>query len=135
MSTRLTLRCVALGYLALLLIAPVAMIVGHTFQHGFGSFWRAISQPDAVHALRLTVEIALITVPLNTLFGIVIAQLSALAAVSSIVCHAALPPSKAALRTQRSGWSNNERRWDIGNFLREPSGKTMSNRSFDETVS
>src|SRR5947207_13687691 len=73
MSTRLTLRCVALGYLALLLIALVAMIVGHTFQHGFGSFWRAISQPDAVHALRLTVEIALITVPLNTLFGIVIA--------------------------------------------------------------
>ena len=73
MSTRLTLRCVALGYLALLLIAPVAMIVGHTFQHGFGPFWRAISQPDAVHALRLTVEIALITVPLNTLFGIVIA--------------------------------------------------------------
>ncbi len=41
--------------------------------------------------------------------------LSALAAASSIVCHAALPPSKAALRTRRSGLSISERRCDIGN--------------------
>jgi sulfate/thiosulfate transport system permease protein len=73
MIARLTLRFVALGYLALLLFVPVAMIVWHTFEDGFGPFWTAISQPDAVHALRLTIEIALITVPLNTLFGIVIA--------------------------------------------------------------
>src|SRR2546423_10105796 len=73
MIARLTLRFVALGYLALLLIIPVGMILWHTFQNGFGPFWTAISQPDAVHALRLTVEIALITVPLNTVFGIVIA--------------------------------------------------------------
>ncbi|MDX6547703.1 MAG: sulfate/thiosulfate transport system permease protein [Gaiellales bacterium] len=73
MIARLTLRFVALGYLALLLIVPVAMILWHTFQNGLGPFWTAISQPDALHALRLTVEIALITVPLNTVFGIVIA--------------------------------------------------------------
>jgi sulfate transport system permease protein len=73
MIARLTLRFIALGYLALLLIVPVGMILWHTFQNGLGPFWTAISQPDAVHALRLTVEIALITVPLNTVFGIVIA--------------------------------------------------------------
>jgi sulfate/thiosulfate transport system permease protein len=73
MIARLTLRFVALAYLALLLIVPVGMILWHTFQNGLGPFWTAISQPDAVHALRLTVEIALITVPLNTVFGIVIA--------------------------------------------------------------
>jgi sulfate/thiosulfate transport system permease protein len=73
MIARLTLRVVALGYLGLLLIAPVAMILWHTFQDGFGPFWTAITQPDALHALRLTIEIALITVPLNTAFGIVIA--------------------------------------------------------------
>ena len=73
MIARLTLRLVALGYLAMLLIVPVGMILWHTFQNGLGPFWTAISQPDALHALRLTVEIALITVPLNTVFGIVIA--------------------------------------------------------------
>jgi sulfate/thiosulfate transport system permease protein len=73
MIARLTLRFVALGYLALLLIIPVGMILWHTFQNGFGPFWTSITQPDALHALRLTVEIALITVPLNTVFGIVIA--------------------------------------------------------------
>jgi sulfate transport system permease protein len=64
---------VAIGYLTLLILAPVAMILWQTFQHGFGPFWTAITQPEALHALRLTIEIALITVPVNTLFGIVIA--------------------------------------------------------------
>jgi sulfate transport system permease protein len=73
MIARYSLRLVALGYLALLLIVPVAMILWHTFQNGLGPFWTSISQPEAVHALRLTLEIALITVPLNTVFGIVIA--------------------------------------------------------------
>jgi sulfate transport system permease protein len=35
--------------------------------------WAALSAPDAVSALELTLEIAVITVPLNTVFGIVIA--------------------------------------------------------------
>ena len=73
MIARLTLRFIALGYLLLLLIIPVGMILWHTFQDGFGPFWTAITQPDALHALRLTLEIALIAVPLNTMFGIVIA--------------------------------------------------------------
>ena len=73
MIARLTLRVMALGYLAMLLIVPVGMILWHTFQNGLRPFWTAISQPDALHALRLTVEIALITVPLNTVFGIAIA--------------------------------------------------------------
>jgi sulfate transport system permease protein len=73
MIARWGLRIVALGYLAVLLVVPVGMILWHTFKNGFSPFWTAISQPDAVHALRLTVEIAAIVVPLNTLFGIIIA--------------------------------------------------------------
>jgi sulfate transport system permease protein len=73
MIAKLSLRFVALLYLAALLIVPVGMILWHTFQNGIGPFWDAITQPDALHALRLTIEIALIVVPLNTVFGIIIA--------------------------------------------------------------
>ena len=73
MIARWGLRIVALGYLAMLLLVPVGMILYHTFKDGFAPFWDAITQPDALHALRLTIEIALIVVPLNTIFGIIIA--------------------------------------------------------------
>jgi sulfate transport system permease protein len=67
---RYSLRFVALGYLALLLFIPVGMIFYRTFEHGFGAAWSAITEPDALHAFKLTLEIALIAVPLNTIFGV-----------------------------------------------------------------
>jgi sulfate transport system permease protein len=73
MTARLTLRIVALGYLAALLIVPVSIIVWHTFSGGLAPVWDAVTAPDALNALKLTLEIALIAVPLNTAFGIVAA--------------------------------------------------------------
>jgi sulfate transport system permease protein len=73
MITRLTLRFVALGYLAALLIVPVGIIVWHTFSGGLAPVWDSITAPDALNALKLTLEIALIAVPLNTAFGILAA--------------------------------------------------------------
>ena len=64
------LRSFALGYLALLLLVPVGMIFYRTFEHGFGAAWDAVTTPDALHAFKLTLEIAAIAVPLNTVFGI-----------------------------------------------------------------
>jgi sulfate/thiosulfate transport system permease protein len=64
------LRTFALGYLALLLLIPVGMIFYRTFEHGFGAAWDAVTTPDAIHAFKLTLEIAAIAVPLNTVFGI-----------------------------------------------------------------
>jgi sulfate transport system permease protein len=64
---------VALAYLALLLIIPVGMIIAHTFSGGLAPVWNALTDPDAVKALVLTLKIALIVVPLNTLFGITMA--------------------------------------------------------------
>jgi sulfate/thiosulfate transport system permease protein len=66
----LSIRCLSLAYLALILIAPVALIFWRAFDHGLGTFWDAISNPDAVHALKLTLEVAIVAVPLNTIFGI-----------------------------------------------------------------
>jgi len=67
---RLALRTVALGYLAVLLGAPLVMIFYRTFEHGLAPVWNAVTAPNAVHALWLSLEIVLIVVPLNTVFGI-----------------------------------------------------------------
>jgi sulfate transport system permease protein len=56
-----------------ILVAPVALIFWRAFEHGVHPFWAAISTPNAVHALELTLEITLIAVPLNTAFGILCA--------------------------------------------------------------
>jgi sulfate transport system permease protein len=73
MPARLSLRFAALGYLAAIIVVPCAMIFYRTFEHGWTPFWKAMTAPEAVHALKLTVGIALIAVPANTFFGIVCA--------------------------------------------------------------
>jgi sulfate transport system permease protein len=70
---RLALRTAALGYLALLLVAPVVLVFYRTFEHGAAAAWHAVTTPAAEHAFWLTVELAAIAVPLNTVFGIVCA--------------------------------------------------------------
>src|SRR6476659_403204 len=72
-ARKLGLRTVALGYLALLLGAPVVMIFYRTFEHGLAPVWDAITAPNAVHAFWLSIEVVAIAVPLNTIFGIGIA--------------------------------------------------------------
>jgi len=67
------LRFVALGYLAAVLVGPVALVFYRAFEHGFDTFWAAVTTPEALHALWLTVLIAAIAVPLNTAFGILCA--------------------------------------------------------------
>jgi sulfate/thiosulfate transport system permease protein len=74
-ARRLGLRFVALGYLLALLGAPVAMIFYRTFEHGLEPVWNAVTQPNAIHAFWLSVELVAIVVPLNTVFGIGIALL------------------------------------------------------------
>lgn len=71
----LSLRLVALAYLLLLLLGPLAMVFYRTFEHGLKPVWEAVSEPYAVHALLLSLELVAIAVPLNTLFGIAVALL------------------------------------------------------------
>jgi sulfate transport system permease protein len=70
---RLGLRFVALGYLLAVLVGPLAMVCWRTFENGAGAAWAAIAQPEAIHAFELTLLIAAIAVPLNTVFGVVAA--------------------------------------------------------------
>src|ERR671933_1501777 len=73
MSGRHALRAAALGYLALLLVAPVGLVFYRTFEHGIGAAWHSVTTPEAQHAFWLTLELVVIAVPLNTLFGVVAA--------------------------------------------------------------
>jgi sulfate transport system permease protein len=72
-TTRLPLRVLALGYLAMVLLVPVGAVSWRAFGDGVGPVWRAATAPDAVHAFWLSLVIAAVAVPLNTVFGVVCA--------------------------------------------------------------
>src|SRR3954462_12188589 len=65
------LRSAALGYLALILLGPAAMIAYRTFEHGIGPVWDALTTPAALHALYLSVAVTAIAVPITLVFGII----------------------------------------------------------------
>jgi len=71
--SRYLLRFGALGYLAFLLLVPVGFVFYRAFEHGFAHAWAAVTTPEAIHALELTLLVAAIAVPANTVFGIVMA--------------------------------------------------------------
>jgi sulfate transport system permease protein len=75
--SRYVLRCTALGYLLLLVAAPVGMVFYRAFEHGFAAAWDAVTTPPAQHAFYLTVIITLIAVPANAVFGVLTALLLA----------------------------------------------------------
>jgi sulfate transport system permease protein len=61
---------VSLGFLALLLFAPLAVVFTQALDHGLGAYFASLTQTDAAAAIRLTLITAAIVVPLNTLFGL-----------------------------------------------------------------
>ncbi|HZU60402.1 MAG TPA: sulfate ABC transporter permease subunit [Solirubrobacteraceae bacterium] len=66
----LSARTVALLYLAALLLLPLGLVLERTFEHGLSQAWAWMTTPAAVSALWLTILIAAIAVPLNTIFGV-----------------------------------------------------------------
>jgi sulfate/thiosulfate transport system permease protein len=73
MASRLALRTVAIGYLSALLLGPLAIVGYRTFEHGIGPAIAAVTTPEALHAFWLTILIAAIAVPCNTVFGVICA--------------------------------------------------------------
>lgn len=71
--TRISLRTVALGYLLILLVLPLAIILWRTFERGIGAFFDSITTPAAQSAFQLSLIIVIIVVPINVVFGIVTA--------------------------------------------------------------
>ena len=71
--SRLGLRAIALLYLAVILVGPLAIVFWRTFEDGFGPAWDALTTPETLNAFKLTLIITAIAVPVNTVFGIVCA--------------------------------------------------------------
>jgi sulfate/thiosulfate transport system permease protein len=67
---RYLLRFASLAYVGALLLAPVGLIFYRTFEHGLSPAWHAVTTPEALHALKLTLLIVAIAVPANAIFGI-----------------------------------------------------------------
>jgi sulfate/thiosulfate transport system permease protein len=61
---------VAIGYLGLVLFLPALNVFIQAFHKGIGPFLENLTRPDFQNAVRLTLLLALIAVPLNTVFGL-----------------------------------------------------------------
>ncbi|AYQ29417.1 MULTISPECIES: sulfate ABC transporter permease subunit CysW [unclassified Polaromonas] len=67
---RYTLITVALLFVVLFLILPLAAVFTEALRKGFGAYLAALREPDAWSAIRLTLIAAAIAVPLNLVFGV-----------------------------------------------------------------
>jgi len=74
-GARWTLRLLAVVYVTLLVVVPLLVMVGRTFEDGVGAFFDSVTAPEAVTAITLSVEVAIQAVVVNTVFGIAVALL------------------------------------------------------------
>ncbi|PWF23324.1 sulfate ABC transporter permease subunit CysW [Alcaligenaceae bacterium SJ-26] len=67
------LLLVALGFLALFLVIPLLSVFAEAFRRGVDLYFKAILEPDALSAIRLTLLVAAVALPLNLVFGVALA--------------------------------------------------------------
>ncbi|MFZ3219881.1 MAG: sulfate ABC transporter permease subunit CysW [Rhodoferax sp.] len=67
---RYTLIALALGFIFLFLLLPLAAVFTEALRKGFDAYWEALKEPDAWSAIRLTLLTAAIAVPFNLVFGV-----------------------------------------------------------------
>src|SRR5512138_2094065 len=70
---RWLLIAVALAFLALFLLVPLAAVFSQALEKGWDTYLAALHEPDTLAAIKLTLLTAAISVPLNLVFGIVAA--------------------------------------------------------------
>ena len=69
-TIRLVLTALVLLFMGLFLLLPLAAIFVEAFRKGLAPYLASLQDPDAVAAIRLTLTVAAIAVPLNLVFGI-----------------------------------------------------------------
>ena len=67
---RNSLIAIAVVFLTLFLLLPLITVFVEALRAGLGAYWAAITEPDALAAIRLTLLVAAIAVPANLIFGI-----------------------------------------------------------------
>ncbi len=66
-------RGLAMAYLSVIVLLPLAAVAARSLDGGLGGFWRAVSSPEAKSALELTVIVSMIVVAVNAVTGTLIA--------------------------------------------------------------
>jgi sulfate transport system permease protein len=69
-ATKALLILVAVAYICLILVLPLASVFAEAFRHGLAAFKAAIVDPDALAAIKLTLTVAAISVPINMVCGV-----------------------------------------------------------------
>jgi sulfate transport system permease protein len=67
---KLTLGAVALVFIAIVLVLPLVLVFKEALAGGVDAFFNAMTEPDTLAAVKLSLLAAAIAVPLNTVFGI-----------------------------------------------------------------
>jgi sulfate transport system permease protein len=61
---------VAMAFCFIFLLVPLVNVFAQAFAKGLGYYWSSLTNPDSWAAIRLTVLVAAISVPLNVVFGL-----------------------------------------------------------------
>jgi len=69
-GVRILLILLSLTYVSIVILLPLGAVFSQAFSHGLSAWYAAVSEPDAVSAIKLTLLVAAIAVPLNIVFGI-----------------------------------------------------------------
>jgi sulfate/thiosulfate transport system permease protein len=69
-ATRAALIAVSVGFLGLLLLAPLGAVLAQALANGPGEWFTSLLDPDTISSIKLTLLTAAIVVPVNTVFGI-----------------------------------------------------------------
>lgn len=69
-AARIALILIALAFMSALVLLPLASVFVEAFRKGIGAYVDAILDPYAIAAIKLTVLVAAISVPLNVVFGV-----------------------------------------------------------------
>jgi sulfate transport system permease protein len=72
---RTLLLTIALAFVALFLVLPLVAVFGYAIEKGFAVYLASVTDEDARSAIRLTLLVAAISVPANTIFGVAAAWL------------------------------------------------------------
>jgi sulfate/thiosulfate transport system permease protein len=72
-AVRVAIIALAVTFLSVFVVLPLVMVFAQAFSNGIGAYFSALSDPEALAAIRLTLLVAAISVSLNLVFGLIAA--------------------------------------------------------------
>lgn len=72
-AVRFVIITIAVAFLAVFVVLPLVVVFAHAFSRGIEAYFAALSEPEALAAIKLTLVVAAISVSLNLIFGLVAA--------------------------------------------------------------